>query len=529
MNVDKPTYILVGKETLKLGYKKKAGVIPKQREIKRKIKDSYWYHRVGSGSSLAYKTSKDLIDIVCCPDCGVPLKNPLRKNEDIFFTMKDFNGNPKKSNYKCSSCGSVLWQATYNKTIKTSVADFIKRKKIKFDSIIIDEAHEGNGNSLIGTTVRTLIRNHAKKVLLLSGTSNNGYSSSLYNLCLALMPQTLIDNEVIDEDRFIRTYGTLMATNKVKDGEYRSSGRNQLKESDFKEIEGINPLFFTKFLSQNFIFATLDDIKEDLPPMKEEYIPIQQIDELKICESVLFNDIKTANALNVEWYNDTIIKHYVNNPYSWNKIAVTHHENGDKKIQPPNLEQNIRLPKENKLLDIVKKELSEGRKCWIYTDFTGGGDYMQGQTIPERLLEMFKDEGINVYHLKASVSTYDRKEVIDKNKDKYDVFISNPRLVSVGVNLLFCPTYIVYIPSYHVNIISQAIRRGYRANSIVENRAYHLYYENTVEDKVVKRYQRKRAESSAIEGRFNVNLENETDIRTASSLGKKISDGSRRE
>lgn len=526
-DINKPTYILVGKETLKLGYKKKAGVISKQREMERRVKDDYWYSRVNSNSCLAYTTSKDLIDIVCCPDCGVPLKNPLRKNEDVFFTMKDFGGNPKKSNYKCTNCDGVLWQATYNKTMKTSVADFIKRKGMIFDSIIIDEAHEGNGDSLIGTTVRTLIRNHAKKVLLLSGTSNNGYSSSLYNLCLALMPQTLINNEVLDEDRFIRTYGTLMSVNKLKDGEYRSSGRNQLKESDFKEIEGINPLFFTKFLSQNFIFATLDDIKSDLPDIIEKYIPITQDNNLIRYERSLFDGIKEANALNVEWYNDTIIKHYINNPFNWNPITIKNEHLGDKEVQPTEM-KNIKLPKEQELLNIIKKELSEGRKCWIYTDFTGGGEYMQGDTIPERLVNMLKDEGIKVYHLKASVSTYDRKEVIEKNKDKYDVFISNPRLVSVGVNLLFCPTYIVYTPSYHVNIIAQAIKRGYRANSTLENRVYHLYYENTIEDKVVKRYQRKRAESSAIEGKFNVNLEDEEDIRTASSLGKRISDGSRR-
>ena len=75
---------------------------------------------------------------------------------------------------------------------------------------------------------------------------------------------------------------------------------------------------------------------------------------------------------------------------------------------------------------------------------------------------MFKNEGINIYHLKPSISTYERKEVIEKNKDKYDVFISHPKLVNVGINLIFCPTFIVYIPSYQVNIVSQAIRRGYR-------------------------------------------------------------------
>ena len=105
------------------------------------------------------------------------------------------------------------------------------------------------------------------------------------------------------------------------------------------------------------------------------------------------------------------------------------------------------------------------------------------------------------------------------------MFISHPKLVNVGINLIFCSTFIVYIPSYQVNIVSQAIRRGYRVNSTLQNRVYHLYYADTVEDKVIKRYQRKRAESQAIEGKFNVILENEGDTRTASSFSKKIDEG----
>lgn len=524
MKVNKPTYILIGKETFKLGYKKKAGVVSKTREIKRKVKDEYWYNRVGSGNSLAYTNKKDKIEVVCCPDCGVPLKNPLRKNEDVFFKEKDFSGNPKKSNYKCGNCNSVLWQATYNKTMKTSVADFIKRKNIMFDSIIIDEAHEGNGDSLIGTTVRTLIRNHGKKILLLSGTSNNGYASSLYNLCLALMPRTLINNDVIDEDKFIKTYGTLMAVSKVKDGEYRLSGRNQLKESDFMEIEGINPLFFTKFLSQNFIFATLDDLKDDLPEIKEKYIPIKHIQDMQWNENRLINDIKSANAFNAEWYNDTIVKHYINNPYRWDSITISSELQGIKHIQPNNLDCDILLLKEEKMLEIVKNEISQGRKCWIYTEFTSGGDYMKGETIPNRLKRILENEGIKTYHLRPIVSTYERKEVIDKNQDKFDVFISNARLVNVGINMIWCSNYIVYIPSYQSSIISQAIRRGYRANSTEENHVYHLYYEGSIEDKVVKRYQRKRAEAESIEGKFSISLENECTIRTASKLSKRIND-----
>ena len=74
-------------------------------------------------------------------------------------------------------------------------------------------------------------------------------------------------------------------------------------------------------------------------------------------------------------------------------------------------------------------------------------------------------------------------------------------------------------------MVSQSNLRGYRANSTLENRIYHLYYENSCENGIIKRYQRKIAESKAIVGEFNVTLENDDSIRTASKFGKKINDG----
>jgi uncharacterized protein YktA (UPF0223 family) len=357
---------------------------------------------------------------------------------------------------------------------------------------------------------------------LLTGTPSNGYASSLHNLLLGLIPETLKDNEVIDVKDFIKNYGTLIAIQKRRDGEYYRMGRSEIKDSDWQEIEGINPIVFTKYLSRNFIFAELSDLGVDLPELKEKYIGIEHLLEIKESEKKLIDDIKRVNAFNASMYEDTIVKHYINNPYSWEIIEI---EAGDKGgyIQPINLDKDIVLPKEQKLIDIIKQEKQEGRKVWIYTEFTNGGQYMTGENIPNRLERILKQNGFNVYQLKQSISTYDRKDVIDKNKDKYDVFISNPRLVQVGLNLVFCPTYIVYIPSYQVNVISQAIRRGLRANSTQENRIYHLYYKDTVESKTEERYQRKRVESEAIKGKFDIDIENEK-IRTASKLGKKIND-----
>ena len=518
MKFDKPTYFLVGKETFKLDSKKAPGVNIKTREIKRKkeVEGRYYSHK-------DIKEVKEKIIIACCPDCGIPLKNELRKKEDIFFTEKDFQGNPKKSNYKCNNCNAVLWQSVYDKTKKSSLIRYIKVKNIHFDSVLIDEVHRSNNSeSLIGHATRVLFK-YGKKILLLTGTVTNGYSSSLHNILLGLFSNKLKANDVIDIKQFIKTYGTLMAISKKKDGEFRYSGRTEIKDNEFRECEGINPVTFTKYLVENYIFATLDDLGKDLPDLNEYYIPIKQTVEMERNESKLIDDIKSANAFNYKMYEDSIVKHYVNNPFNWDTITI---EGKDitNIIQPKCIDDTI-LPKEEKVLEIIKQNVSEGRKCCIYVNFNNGGEYMNGDTIDKRIEKLLNKNNIRTFILKASVPTYERRELLEKKKDEFDVLICNPIVVQEGVNIVYIPTYINFIPSYHVNTVDQSNLRGYRAISTVENRIYHLYNENSIENAIIKRHQRKMAESKAIVGQFNVTLEDDDSIRTASKFGKKINDG----
>jgi superfamily II DNA or RNA helicase len=524
--LNESTYILIGKETFKLSYATEPSYNKSKQLVEFKEMDSYYKNNYYSKRDYMYSTRKKIIEVLTCPNCGKPLKNPNITSEDKFFEAKDFK-KPNKGNYKCSNCDTILWSATYNKTKKTSVIDYIHRKGIKFDSIILDEAHESNNSgSIIGNATRTVLRNHTKKVIALSGTNNNGYASSLHNLFMALCPNKLIKDGCLDVKDFVKKYGTLQAVTPLKDERrsYYSRGKAEIKDSEFKEIEGINPIVFTKYLASNSIFATLDDLKDELPKINEMYIPIKALDQQYYATKNLFDDIKKANCFNAKMYIDSIVKHYINNPVEWDSIEIT---NGDspRTVQPQNLYIDSNLPKEDKLIEIVKQEYSEGRKVWIYCDFNNGGDYMKGIPIPKKLKKLLENEGLKVFLLSTSTSTYDRKEIIEQNKNKYDVFICNPRLVNVGINLVFCPTYIFYMPSYRVDIVSQASRRGYRINSSLDNRVYHLYYEGTDEDIIIKRYQRKLAESNAINGRFNVQLEDDKKIRTASQFSSKLNQG----
>ena len=513
--VEKPTFYIVGKETFKLDSRKVPAVRYKNLEFTYEERIDWRVYR---------KKVKGVFAI--CPICGQPIKNTLINKKTEFLTQEDFADNkPKKSNYKCSECGAVLWQNTYDKTKKTSLINYIKVKKKNFDIVVVDEAHEGNkSSSIIGNATKTILRS-SKKCILLSGTMNNGYASSLHNILMAIVPRKLEQDECLNVRNFILKYGTLKASLNDDDAKYMTTGKIELPESRYSEAEGINPVVFTKYLAENFIFATLKDLEKDLPEVETFYVPLLQDENVVRNTNNLISQFKSTDPFMYKFYEDSVVKHYLNNPYDWNEIEI------DKKdmtyyVYPQNMERNKKSPKEECVVKICKREKEEGRKCWIYTDFTGesgSGQYMKGKNIVFYLKNSLEEAGLKVFWLKPNVPPIDRKELIESNKDKYDVFISNPKLVNVGINMAWCGTYIVYIPSYRVDVITQATHRGYRANSKISNRIYMLFYENTIENEINKRYQMKLAESYAIEGKFDVELQDEN-IRTASALSKKLND-----
>ena len=431
-----------------------------------------------------------------------------------------------------------LWNKDSKKdsSKKISVIEFLKKKHFKFDSTIIDEAHEGNNSSsLIGTAQRLLFR-FSKKIILLSGTANNGYASSLHNLLMASMPKKLIDDGTFDKRRFIEKYGIMKGILKV-DEHGKISGKQELPKSAFKEIEGINPVVFAKFLAKNFIMVnTLESMDLPMPKLIEKYVPIYTDENVDNNYHKFVSDVTSINPYIAAIYNGNVFQNYINNPYNWGPVEVNDGIGGSVEIQPSKLDRNKMpyLEKDYQVLEIIQKEKSEGRKCFLFTNFAEGGKYIKEETVDnkpkpikitinDRLAELFKENGIKYTVLQSNTtSVVNRKNWIEERKDDYDVFICQPQLVNVGLNLVFCPTYIVYMPFYKYDIISQATRRGYRANSTEENRIYHLYYKSTCEETIIDRYQRKLAEAKAIEGEFFVNIESNKDIRTLSKLSNDI-------
>ena len=493
---DKPTYFLIGKETLKLDSQRKPAAIFKDFQIGR---------RKGKATLL-----KDE-GLAHCPDCDVALQNEYR-NETPYLYKGDFGKSPKKSNLKCFCCGAMLWQNYVKKTNKCSLVRFLRAKNIRFDSIIIDEAHEGNNSkSIVGIAQRNVCK-QADKIIFLSATTNNGYASNLHNILMTVESRKLQDDDCIKQSNFVKKYGTMVGSNSELDTVYRNSGKTDMRESDFKEVEGINSICVSKYLMENYVSATLEDLG-DLPEFNETLVDLQAPNKLVSAARSLDKDIKSANRFIWKSYQNTITRRYINYPDKWSPVPI-----GEESVTPTNLD--IASPKQQWIVDKCLEEVSDGRKVGVYTEFTGDGSMYQDGNVARKYYNALEKAGLKVFWLKSSsVSAIDRRDFITKKAEDYDVFVLSPFLVRVGVNLQSIPTYIFGDIGYRVNIYEQAKMRGYRADSTQDNRVFYLYYGNTIEAEIMERYKLKLGESKAVECRLSLNVEGQ---RTSSSLSKKI-------
>lgn len=520
--LEKPIYIITSKETAKLGFKRYAGIVIGTRLVKVPF--------INEWGRNDYQTIR-IKDLALCPHCGKGMLNEARKKDcdpqDACLRKEDFKS-IKKSNYKCPNCGEVLWSATYQKTIKTSIMDYCHRKNVKFDSLIWDEFHnEKNISSATGGAFSKILKMSDVKILL-SGTMNNGNVSSLFPLLMRLIPRKMFKDgyTMKDMDKFIKAYGSLKAVKTIKDDEQRVTSRTMFKDSDFSEIAGINPIVFTKYLADICVSATMEDLGIDLVNYNEYPVEIEMEKSLSEKYHSLSSGLKSIIPYNFEMYNSSVIRHYANNPFYWNSMTVKKPTTSGfdlVTVNFPNMNSKYVLNKEDKLIELIQDKLKEGRKCLVFTDFTGGNSkYQDGEIISDRLTRLLNTYDVKAKSLKASIKPIDRMDYINKHPDT-EVWITNPILVKEGLDLIDYPIIIFYNFDYDPLKIQQASRRAYRSIQTIDCETYYFYYKDSVEEKIMKSITLKKIEMSAIEGKFSIDSFNLV-RRTASALGKELYD-----
>lgn len=500
-----PAYFIVGRETGKLSY--------------------YWKHAYVKPTRGKYMLTP------VNPDTGTPVYNddggrllaPDFDNKKIFETVKRSAGG--------NTLYSPLWSADRSRIVRCAPLDFIGRyMKNWFDYAIADEVHELAGDTAQGNGLAVLQR-AAKRIIALSGTMSSGYADSMFQPVARLdAPKLVRDGFTIDAEgkkAFQATFGVIEEIKKYQDSDNKCS--DAAKPSiRIKRKPGTSPLLFGKYMLSDTAFLYLEDISDALPDYTESVIPVEMGEQLASVYANLEQSFKDAirafpkgkGSIASLMLNTLML--YPDHPYGFDEIRARVWD-GEEFVYhtiatPPDLPQDVVYPKEQTLLDEVKAELSEGRRCMVYCTYTGRRD------MTLRLSKLLRDVGVNVAVLRASVPT-DKREawIAARVAEGVQVVVCHPKLVMTGLDLLDFSSLLFFESGFSLHVLRQASRRSWRIGQKHPVRVKFLTYssgQGTAQEKCLRLMGRKTAAARALEGQMDAEAlaeygEDDDDLLTA--------------
>ena len=481
----RPSLFIVGRERAKLGY--------------------FWRHayRVPrSGPYLGCVVNSDTGKPVFVDDCRL-----TRAEFDKVKIAETIEAREGKS---CRRIHSPLWQADPDKIRRMAPIEFIGRYMPGwFDYAICDEIHQLAGDTAQGNALGTL-SSCTDRIVGLTGTLLGGYADDLFNTLFRLEARRMKEHGyewgATGRSSFTQDYGVLETITKVEPAENRCSKAKTT--SMIRRKPGASPLLFGEFLMQSCAFVFLEDISGELPPYEESYVSVPMDPLLMAAYRELEDAIRKAlkehrgNRSVLSTMLNTLLL-YPDHPYGLGTLYGTELD--------PELKRNVRfviaetrdLPeeqlnsKERKLIDEIRKELAEARRCQVFTVYT------QKHDVTARLQRILTKEGIRAAVLRASVDASKREAWYARQiKEGVQVVISHPKLVETGLDLLDFPTIIFYESGYSLHTLRQASRRSWRIGQRRPVRVKFLCYEDTMQTACLRLMGKKLLVALTMEGKF---------------------------
>ena len=416
----------------------------------------------------------------------------------------DYNYLQKNKKF-CGNCGGALWQADNERIRRFPLSEYVKRYlNGYFDFFIADEVHELKGGSTAQGNSFGALSSASKKTLALTGTLVGGYADDIFYVLYRLSPAS-VKEDGLDYGRvtaWMAKYGVLERVTRTypQDNVYSKGkkGRTVLKRKP-----GISPLVFSRHLLDKSVFLSLQDMASDLPPISEYVHGIDMDEELAEAYGVLEDRLSEAVRQALAKGSKALLGTYVNTLLSYpdrpfDNGPIIHPHTGQVVVEPMELSKDRVYNKEQKLIELIKDSLSEGRKVFTYAQYTGTKD------VTTRLQELLLDEGIDAEILRVSVAPEKREEWIRKKTDSgTDVVIANPKLVQTGLDLYDFPDLTFYQTGYSIFTLRQASRRSWRIGQNRPVTVNYLYYRPTMQERAMHLMGSKLEASLAIEGKFS--------------------------
>jgi superfamily II DNA or RNA helicase len=481
----RPSLFIVGRERAKLGY--------------------FWRHAYRIPRSGPY------VGCVVNSDTGRPvIVDESRLTIAEFEKVKMAETIETRGDKQCRPFHSPLWQADADRIRRMAPIEFIGRYMPGwFDYAVCDEIHQLAGDTAQGNALGTLA-SCTDRIVGLTGTLLGGYADDLFNTLFRLEAARMKEHGyewgTTGRSSFTQDYGVLETITKIEPAENRCSKAKTT--SMVRRKPGASPLLFGEFLMQLCAFVFLEDISGELPPYEESYVSIP-MDALMMSA---YRELEDAirKALKEHRGNRSVLSTMLNT-----LLLYPDHPNGLGTLYgtefDPELKRNVRfviaetrdLPeeqlysKERKLIEEIRKELAEGRRCQVYAVYT------QKHDVTARLQRILTNEGIRSAVLRASVDTSKREAWYARQiKEGVQVVISHPKLVETGLDLLDFPTIIFYESGYSLHTLRQASRRSWRIGQRRPVRVKFLCYEGTMQTACLRLMGKKLLVALTMEGKF---------------------------
>jgi len=436
-------------------------------------------------------------NIPVCSDCGnrVVDRDGVSVDPDVLAKRK----------HHCTGCGSPLWQADKSRFRRYSIADYIKRRlNGYFDFFICDEVHELKGAATAQGNAFGTLASACKKTIALTGTLLGGYASHMFYLNYRLNPQAMLAEglQYGKEMNFIGRYGVLERVTRYYPGDDNVCSKGRKGQTVTREKPGVSPAIFSNHLMGSTVFLNLEDIALDLPELTEEVVPVEMDGDLAGAYHELENRVGSAMREMLVKGSRKLLGTYLNSllcypdrPFHNEPIMYP----GTDRIiaQPATLPEDRIYGKEQHLLEIIRQELSQGRRCFVYCVYTNTRD------ITTRLKGILARNGIRAEILRSQVKPELREDWLrDKVQQDTEVVIGNPMLVQTGLDLLDFPTIIFYQTGYSIFTLRQASRRSWRIGQDKPVRIHYLHYRETMQERALELVGKKLSASLAIEGKL---------------------------
>ncbi|MCI0725072.1 MAG: hypothetical protein L0338_39820 [Acidobacteria bacterium] len=406
---------------------------------------------------------------------------------------------------------SPLWQADGRRIRRFAPIDFIGRYLGDgfFSHGIFDEVHEGYTTSAQGNALGTLAAS-VGNILVLTGTANDGYADSLFNALYRLDPARMkshgLEWGASGLRAFTELYGVIEKVT-VTEPEENSCSKSRTTTT-VRRRPGASPLLFGHFLMNLGCFLSLEDVAESLPPFEETIVGVSMDSQLEAAYSQLERDVR--QALRENRGNRSVMSTMLNalllypdHPYQLGELWGFDINPGTRAreefliARTRDLDPEILQAKERKLVELVKEELQEGRRCQIFVVYTGKHD------VTARLASILARESIRTAVLTARTPPERREAWYEQQlRQGVEVFIAHPKLVATGMDLLFVPSLFFYQTGYSTYTLRQASRRSWRIGQKADVQVYYLHYERTLQSKCIALMGRKLLAALALEGKF---------------------------